>query len=678
MRKLLAIFTVFVSASLPAFASDGFEVAGRHSLVLSGESSVVLGNGSVGCLVLPPSEDRAFLEGTLIGEHWRIAGPNEEATPAFRVILARLRVELAPNDSSLPPIPPFLPGALLRRDENLIMSRLSGSGQTLAATFTVQPTRNLFILRAASNFPVSASVSVDIPEIVTPQGETVSATREVSGTRGLLALTQPLPRLESFGLAVAVQGATVTTATSARGGRVALNNASEWDLRLEVVPQDEAAPLRAKTLAAAREIASLTREGLADHRRRPWREFWTRSVVDFSGSTAPEAREMENAWARLNHALAIQAGGSIPPADCGFGAPRNGGRIWNSVLWPLYRGWLLSNHAEDVRCLDYPRLFTFPEGSDSSDQPLLSSESGPDGVSPERVESLATALAKIGLVTEGVEWDERGRLFSTIPLLVTLPSVLQERDERVENVYPFLFRNANHAARILAATGEELDHDFQMHLLASIEAALKVAEKIGIDRKARERWQEVVENTRKSLAPDDLEGAADNLRLLGGREAPGTLEQFTHWLSGRRFAPEGTLLNEKGERSLLATGWALSRLLALLLHEERGTIRLLPGIPMDGAWSVQAQGLSTSSGVEIGSLTLKRGVLDPFLLRAGREGSLRVVLPRGWSSARVARVDEPHPVEDLRVITESQGGEDRKLIQFTVKEGGGYLVGPVW
>jgi hypothetical protein len=665
---------------MTAFAFDGYEIAGRHSAALEKESEPVIGNGETGCLFETPAGPKGFLQSVVTGEHWLIQTGQDEV-PAIRVPMARLTAELTPVDPAVPVLPPFLNGAVYRFDENTILNRFSASGRTLSATFTVSPTRNLYLFAGESSFPVNLAFKVSIPDLDFPEALPLSATRAADAE--VFALAQRLPRMESFGIGLGVEGGRVSSSTGERGWNISLSEATHWRLALSVVAEDEAAPLLSATLAEAQLVSATPNAVFRSQREAFWRKFWNRSVVDLSGSSSPLAMSAERSWVLLQHGLATHARGTYPPGDAGYGKPFQGGRPWSSTLWPLYRPWILTNHSEEIRCLAYPLLQHLEVKKEGPGASLLASEAGPGGVNSDEIESLAAALAEVGLVKDGLTWNEEGRLFSTLPLLVSLPAFRESRWEEITGIYPFLFSNANQAMAVLSATGEAApDPALLPHLFLAIQAACQTAEDIQIDDRARKQWRKCLDATIARSGESLRKRLSDEvLNLPTDLSGPSDIEAFLAWLEEQAMTPEGVLLSTGGNRSLLKTGMALGTLVQILFQEKEGTLRILPGIPMDGSWNVHLEHLSVPRGLEVVSASMRKGVLDSFLLRSLVGGNLRLELPRGWSSAQVARVDEAQETIEIKRLPNGEAEKNKEapgVIEFQTEAGGSYLIGPVW
>lgn len=71
------------------------------------------------------------------------------------------------------------------------------------------------------------------------------------------------------------------------------------------------------------------------------------------------------------------------------------------------------------------------------------------------------------------------------------------------------------------------------------------------------------------------------------------------------------------------------------------------------------------------SATLRKGVLDSFILQSVTGGKVRLSLPRTWTSARVALLDDPQTVIEVHAI-------DGSGFSFSAEKGQTFLIGPVW
>ncbi len=657
-----------------SLAAPGYDVAMRHAVNLSQNSAPVVGNGEVGCLLRSPAGSRSFLEGTVTGEHWKCS-PSDRAVPAERVSLLGLTLEIQPVDPAVPSLPPFLMGAVYRLDQNLITNRFQTGNQVLSATFTVAPTRNLFVLSGKSSFPVNLKMTATIPDPGLAETYLFSASGCVEGNRASFALTQDLPRMESFGVALRATGGPVRPATLERGISLEMPGTQNWLILLQITSLQDNLPLLPVTLAEAKSLAATPEASLTQERIEWWRLFWNHSVLDMQGSTHPDATLLERTMVCLQHGMATHTRGRFPPGDCGLGEQHEGGRPWHSTLWPLYRGWILTGHVDQVNCLGYPLLLPEQETLPSREaQALLPSESGPDAVPSASAEALGEALLEIGLVSDQYPWNETGRLFSTIPLLQSLPNLMENRPEEASAVYPFLFRNANRAMAILSATDAltQLDPSLIPHLSMAVKGALDVAAEIEIDAPTRKKWMACLEAVRAQAGQGKNWPDFDQIRHLPDTVAGiGQVEGFLAWFAAQQTAPEGVLLNSAGGRSLLKTGWALGKLVDLLLKENNGVYHLLPGLTPDGSWSLQWENIGLEDGSLIPALTLERGILDSFLLRPARNGPVRFGLPPNWTSAKVAMIGPSQEAIEVKTTPE-------RVAEFTGKSGQDYLVGPVW
>lgn len=672
LRWCIGVLLVLLPSK--TYAADGYEVASRHPVNLGRNSSPVVGNGEVGCLLRSPSDSRSFIEGTLAGEHWECAAPGSKL-PAERAKLLELKMEVLPVDPSIPSLPGFLAGAVYRLDENRITNRFQTSDRILSASFTVAPTRNLFVISGKSRFPVHLKLTAVIPEPGLAEAYPFSASSSVSDSTGSFAMVQDLPRMESFGVAVHASGGRIQSTTLERGISVELQESQSWLVLLQITSLQDNLPLLPVTMAEAKILATIQEADLTHERILWWRDFWNRSVLDLQGSTHPGASLLERVMVCLQHGMATHARGRFLPADCGLGEQRHGGRPWHSTLWPLYRGWILTHHADQVNCLGYPILFPEQEERSTMEpQALLPSEAGPDGIPSASTEALGEALLEIGLVSEQYPWNETGRLFSTIPLIQSLPAVMRSRPDEASAVYPFLFRNANRAMEILSASSSHSHLDLSLipHLCMAVKGALEVASEIEIDAPSRGKWMACLELVRGAAGKGKDWPDFDEIR-----EIPSTLEEidgvegFLTWFSTQQTAPEGVLLNTSGGRSLLKTGWILGKLAGILLNEKDGVYHLLPGFIPDGTWSLQWENIGLEDGSLVPALTLKKGVLDSFLIRPARNGVVRFKLPPNWTSAKVALIGPSQ--EAVQAKTGSDG-----VAEFTAEAGQDYLVGPVW
>jgi hypothetical protein len=99
------------------------------------------------------------------------------------------------------------------------------------------------------------------------------------------------------------------------------------------------------------------------------------------------------------------------------------------------------------------------------------------------------------------------------------------------------------------------------------------------------------------------------------------------------------------------------------------------------SWSVPARVPEWNGVSEVVSASMRKGVLDSFLLRSLVGGNLRLELPRGWSSAQVARVDEAQETIEIKRLPNGEAEKNKEapgVIEFQTEAGGSYLIGPVW
>ena len=661
-------------ATMDSWGAEGFEVASRHSINLNKTSTPVVGNGEVGCLLESSSSQSSFFMGSIHGEHWNCS-PAGVGLPAHRVEILQIQMDIQPADPTIPSLPGFLAGAVYKVDENVITNRFQTSDRVLSASFTLDPTHNLFVISGKSSFPVNLNLLTMIPDPDTAETDLFSASSSVSEKNASFALTQDLPRMESFGVAVHVSGGIIQSSTLERGIQLKIGESQEWLILLRVTSLQDNLPLLPVTLAEAKAMAATSEAALTSKRIRWWKDFWNSSVLDMRGSSHSGATQLERIMVWLQHGMVTHARGRFPPGDCGFGEQRNGGRPWNSTLWPLYRGWILTHHADQIHCLGYPLLFPEQvENHTGSSQAFLPTECGPDAVPSASTEALGEALLEIGLISEQYPWNETGRLFSTIPLIQSLPGLKESHPEGASAVYPFLFRNANKAMEILSTSGalSNLDPSLVPHLGMAVKGALDAATEIEIDGPSRVKWVACLEAVRTHLGK-----GKDWPRLSEISHLPDTLEGIDHvdgfldWFSTQQMAPEGVLLDASGGRSLLKTGWALGKLVDLLVRERNGVYQLLPGMTTEGTWSLQWENISLEDGCMVPALTLNNGILDSFLFRPSRTGPMRFVLPSNWASAKVAAIG---PSQEALVV---KTGPDR-IAEFAAEAGQDYLIGPVW
>lgn len=661
-------------ATMDSWAGEGFEVASRHSIHLNKNSTPVVGNGEVGCLLESSSSRSSFFMGSIHGEHWNCS-PAGVDLPARRVEILKIQMDIQPVDTTIPSLPGFLAGAVYKVDENVITNRFQTSDRVLSASFTLDPTQNLFVISGKSSFPVNLNLVTIIPDPDTAETYLFSASSSVSEKNASYALTQDLPRMESFGIAVHASGGTIQSSTLERGIRLKIGESQEWLILLRVISLQDNPPLLPEALAEARAMAATSEAALTSKRIGWWKDFWNRSVLDMQGSTHLGATQLERIMVWLQHGMVTHTRGRFPPGDCGFGEQRNGGRPWHSTLWPLYRGWILTHHADQIHCLGYPLLFPEQgENHPSSSQAFLPTECGPDAVPSASTEALGEALLEVGLISDQYPWNETGRLFSTIPLIQSLPGFKESHPEGASAVYPFLFRNANRAMEILSTSGalSHLDPTLIPHLCMAVKGALEAAAEIEIDGPSRVQWMACLKSIRthqgKGKDWPDINEISHLPDTLPGIDQ---IDGFLEWFSTQQMAPEGVLLNASGGRSLLKTGWTLGKLVDLLVREKEGVYQLLPGFTTDGTWSLQWENISLEDGCVVPALTLKNGILDSFLLRPSRNGPIRFVLPSNWASAKVAAIG---PSQEALVVKTDQG----RIAEFAAEAGQDYLIGPVW
>lgn len=651
--------------------ADGYEVASRHSLMLNAASHPVLGNGSMGFLFTEPGDSKSFLSGILRGEQW-VTSPANEPIPAVRAELLHAEVDITPGSPDTPSLPPFLTGSIYRLDENAILNRFAASDRSLSATVTISPTRNLLILSGKSTFPVDVRIKISIPEPPLADPAPLAATEVRQASVAVLSLVQSLPRQESFGAGITLSEGTFEKQADGRTWVGTIRTAAEWRAQVIITSQDDNRPLMASTAAEAGILAGSPEDFFHQERKGWWRKYWNQSMVDFQGSTHPIATKLERLWVFLLHGMATHAGGTFPPGDAGFTSDFHGGRPWHSVLWPEFRGWLHTNHAGDIRCLCYasmlPERDTVPS---STPQNLIPSECGSDGIGSQDLDELAERLMEIGLVRSGQPWNEKGWLFSTLPWMHNHPLYVQARPEDSATIYPYLFRNASMAEQVLSVTGESSDPSLRPYLLSSIGSAYSIAERNQIDGPTRRRWKDILD--KHGVAIDSATGTAvGGFPDVSGLFAPyPTLSQVEPALEAISITPSGLLPDGNGRPSVLKTGWWLGILADLLVREAGGVIQVLPDFQSEGEWTIHFQNIGTAQGIMILSATLRKGVLDSFILQSVTGGKVRLSLPRTWTSARVALLDDPQTVIEVHAI-------DGSGFSFSAEKGQTFLIGPVW
>jgi hypothetical protein len=551
----------------------------------------------------------------------------------------------------------------------------------LAADLTVAPTQNLILLSLASDFPLDVTLSAKLcGNAIASASKIELSTRERDGV--CVGLTRNLPEGESYGIGVAVAGNAASAATTENGCVVRVSGSRSFDCRILFVEPEEGIPLLVSTLRETRSVSATGEAELRDAFVGWWYEFWNRSVLDLTGSPDADSALLERAWVRAHHALATHSRGSFPPSDSGFWMVGNEGRVWHPTLWIVYAGWAFSDHGSDIRCLSYPLLFDFGGESREQDHPfesLLPLESGPDGIPGDVGESLSRTVSEAESLGILFDWDPQGSLFSSLPLLASLLLDHQVSGYQVDALYPFLRANANRALGILDAGGETpVPESLTPHLLAAIESARDLAQRIGVDLKSRRRWEECLGR----VDSHHLEPGTSPCHLIlsasmDGEPDGGEVEAFLGWLANQSFTPEGIVLAESGVPSLSKTGAILQRILRLLADDSGGILRILPGIPMVGSWSAVIESISVSSGLKIVSLPMRNGLVDSFLLRSQRGGICSLQLPLGWSSAQVVRIGEIHEPVEFDMVEPTEPDAPR-VISFPANEGDDFLVGPIW
>jgi hypothetical protein len=215
--------------------------------------------------------------------------------------------------------------------------------------------------------------------------------------------------------------------------------------------------------------------------------------------------------------------------------------------------------------------------------------------------------------------------------------------------------------------------------MAVLVSAVDMAQDIQIDAPARRKWQACLQRMNPATTGQSLRIPVDLYAFEPvGASAEWSLQRFHDWVNAAGMAPEGTLLTQAGERSILQTGVALGRLMELLIRETfPGTsnpiprLTFFPGILLDGSWNVHWQNLGTLQGVIVTSLTVKHGVCDSIVLKTLFKGPLQIDLPQSWSSAQIAELSGAPGLVSVRSI-------DSQTIEFDCRTDGSYLIGPVW
>lgn len=664
-----SLFLALLFSTTSALSFDGYDLAARHSLILDPTASPVLGNGEVGMTLIPTPTELQFLTGSVVGEHWLVPTSTSELTA--RAVLAEIEIDIAPLDSSRPQLPSFLAGSRYRMHDNALTNTFIAGDAVLSATLAIEPTRNLFVLSGQSNFPVRLKATLRIPETGMEHSPILESTRTTAAEGDYLILAQSLPWQESFGVGLVLQGGNVTAATAERGWTAELHDVQRWRILLQISPLVEPLPLLNTTLAEARVAAASSESLLRQNRTEGWQRFWARSIVDCSGSSSAEAETLEKLWVHLHHGLATHAAGGFPPADSGVGPLRSGGRFWNSTLWPIYRAWVQTDHTDDIRCLGYP-LFLTPSSEPTDTSPILASESGAYGHASANLEGLMNALSDTGLVTDSASWNEQGRLFSTLPLILSTPPYRNDTRNQAAAIYPFLMQNADRAAAALVAMASgETDQELVPHLVLAVESAFRIAESIQIDPRKRSEWKAILDGLPESPIDELARIPLDDERL--------TLRNVLSDIADRGMSPEGLVRNQRGKPSVLATGMALNRLVSLLIREQDGRIELLPGIPVTGAWTLHLEDFTLLSGFRLVSLNVRNGVFGFFLIRSHEGGTLSLKMPPGWSSAQVAEMGEEQRMVTVTLDkTTGTDSDSTGTVRFETRAGQDYLVGPVW
>ena len=678
----LALVCLLTPLDAPA-TSDGYEVAARYPVVLEDASAVVVGNGSIGCLVSSPQESIGFLDARVNGEHWQMGESSSDSKPrpAIRVPLASFSVRVRNAMESQESVLRFSRGATYSLCDGVVSNRWETGLGVLAADLTVAPTQNLILFSLASDYPLDVTLSLSLGGGVTASTSAIEfGTRESDGA--IVGVTRNLPEWESYGIGVAVAGNAVSAATTENGGVLQVSGARSFVCRILFVEPEEGIPLLTSTLRETRCVSATGEAELRDGFLDWWYTFWNRSVLDLAGSDEEDSILLERAWVRAHHALATHSRGSYPPCDSGFWMLGSEGRVWHPTLWLIYGGWALSGHGADIRCLSYPLLLDF-EG-DTRDQhqpfePLLPLESGPDGIPSDVEESLDRTISEVEFLGALFHWDPQGSAFSSLPLLAWLLLDEKVSGYRVDALYPFLRANANRSAEILEANGETpVPDSLILHLLAAIDVARELAQRIGVDLKSRQQWEACLER----VESDQWDLGTSPCRLILSTETDGgpdrgELQAFLRWLASQSYTPEGLVLAESGVPSLLKTGAILQKILGLLADDDEGVLRILPGIPMMGSWSAGVERISVPNGLRVVSLPMRNGLVDSFLLRSTRGGPCSLQLPLGWSSAQVVRIGEIHEPVEFDMV-EPTTPNAQQVITFPAQEGDDFLVGPIW
>jgi len=665
---ILVFFTHLIGVP-SALAADGFEIARRHPVLIEAASSLVLGNGAIGCRPSAATESECFLKAQVVGEHWLFSeeGSDSETASAKRVPLADLSVRVGPSAS-------FDGASALRladgADYSLSEGVLSNQWETdsgrLAADLTVAPTQNVVFFSVTSEFPVPLSFEVTVPPETMSAGSSPSLAVVPSGTasRPFPVILQELPEGESYGIASIATSASVSASTREQGWRIDCAASQRFECAFCFTEPEEGQSLFEATVDQTTSFAQLEPSDFAPTRSRWWPEFWGRSLLDLTGSEDPRAEVLERLWVGAHHALAVHARGMFPPDDSGYWLVGADGHLRRDTLWFLYGGWCFSSHGEDIRCLSYPLSM----GSEEA----MAQSGG----------SLDKSLPELFHPVPGPKRYFEGFFFSSIPLLAVYGGSNGGTHHELAAVYPYLRSNANAAMEILSSSRErELPAGLVPHLHIAIQVALETARSLRVDTPAAERWQDCLDRLDKgSQTPASLLTLSDSLEAVEGGVLSASPEETLRWLVRQSPTPEGILLTEAGVPSLVKTGAALRRILELVFSDRGGVIRFLPGIPSTGDWSVRLERLNVPSGFSLLSLTMRRGVVDPFLLQSHLEGVCRLELPMGWKSARVALVGGPSDVPEVELRPEpsespTPGGT---VVSFNAKGEGVYLVGPVW
>jgi hypothetical protein len=634
--------------------ASGFEVAARHAIVLETTSPVLLGNGEIAARVELPERLGLPLRADLVGPIWL---PPEESAPSTggRPVLASFDFQPEPPSGQL--------ADSGRMVFTLDYSDSSLRGSQLVSGLTLSPTENLILLSCDLPDPWGGNWNLHIPEPDVSH-QVLPVTSDIhSATMLGMGLVQRLPEGQSYGIACLILGGEVSAASGENGWQCAFRTPGEIRILLSVVSAEEGVPLTWSVQEEIRRNSSRTRTELEEKQRKWWEDFWERSVLDFSASSAPEAFLLEALWVRCLHGMASHTRGSFPPPEDGMWNRSDRALTRHVILWPLYRGWIFSNHGSDLHCLGYPYHFGMEEEGNAG-IPLLSK--GPFPVDEPSPPMKDEAMS-----------EEESLLYSTLPLLAHFESMASGGTENLELLYPFLKQNAMAAGAILCSTSSyDLSEWSRRHLAVALAVARGAAESIRIDPKSMEFWSRCLASDFSPDADPIMKVVRDWERRTDRYDSD-LLEPQAYLES---ITSEGLIMNASDAPSVLQTGLVLQALLDQIFSDRGGFLRFFPGIPLDGSWSLEAQRLGVPSGFWLSKMTLTNGVVDSFLLRSQKGGTCRFELPGGWAGAQVAVVSDMQQMVPLTEVRPEEGDWEAtgKIFSFETLPDTDYLIGPVW